>query len=186
MTLPTVVGRPRRRDRWVPSGPSRSAPRLATRLHASRPATPRWPRTGWPRSTPCKALAGGDVDFLREGVRVLAQGSHGSRGHRAHWSPPGERDPETRLTHRNGYRERGWDTRVGTIPLASHDFATARTSRACSTRGDVPSGPCSRWSARHTSRVSPRGGSTTSSAASGSAGSARARCPVCAPRSMPR
>jgi transposase-like protein len=30
----------------------------------------------------------------------------------------GERDPERRLTHRNGYRERRWDTRVGTVPLA--------------------------------------------------------------------
>ncbi len=30
----------------------------------------------------------------------------------------GERDPERRLTHRNGYRERRWDTRVGTIELA--------------------------------------------------------------------
>ena len=30
----------------------------------------------------------------------------------------GERDPEHRLTHRNGYRERRWDTRVGTIELA--------------------------------------------------------------------
>src|SRR5512134_769865 len=30
----------------------------------------------------------------------------------------GERDPERRLTHRNGYRERRWDTRVGTIDLA--------------------------------------------------------------------
>ena len=32
--------------------------------------------------------------------------------------PKGERDPEHRLTHRNGYRERRWDTRVGTIDLA--------------------------------------------------------------------
>jgi hypothetical protein len=30
----------------------------------------------------------------------------------------GERDPERRLTHRNGYRERRWDTRVGTIDLS--------------------------------------------------------------------
>ncbi len=28
--------------------------------------------------------------------------------------PHGERDPERRLTRRNGYRERRWDTRVGT------------------------------------------------------------------------
>jgi len=32
--------------------------------------------------------------------------------------PKGERDPERRLTSRNGYRERRWDTRVGTLELA--------------------------------------------------------------------
>jgi putative transposase len=30
----------------------------------------------------------------------------------------GERNPAERLTHRNGYRDRRWDTRVGTIELA--------------------------------------------------------------------
>ncbi len=30
----------------------------------------------------------------------------------------GERDPERRLTHRNGYRDRRWDTRVGTLALS--------------------------------------------------------------------
>lgn len=30
----------------------------------------------------------------------------------------GERAPDRRLTNRNGYRERRWDTRVGTIDLA--------------------------------------------------------------------
>jgi transposase-like protein len=30
----------------------------------------------------------------------------------------GERDPDRRVTHRNGYRERRWDTRAGTIELA--------------------------------------------------------------------
>ncbi len=30
----------------------------------------------------------------------------------------GERAPDRRLTSRNGYRERRWDTRVGTIGLA--------------------------------------------------------------------
>jgi hypothetical protein len=35
-----------------------------------------------------KAIAEGDADFLREGVRVLAQGGHGSRGDRAHRGAP--------------------------------------------------------------------------------------------------
>jgi len=32
--------------------------------------------------------------------------------------PKGERDPERRLTQRNGYRDRRWDTRVGTMNLS--------------------------------------------------------------------
>src|ERR671933_773558 len=55
-------------------------------------------------------------DFLREGVRVLAQelmelelAEHvGAERH--------ERSPE-RTGYRNGYRERPWDTRVGTLEL---------------------------------------------------------------------
>src|SRR5438270_4208888 len=57
-----------------------------------------------------------DADFLREGVRVLAQermelelAEHvGAERH--------ERTPE-RSGYRNGYRERPWDTRVGSIEL---------------------------------------------------------------------
>src|ERR671929_461607 len=56
------------------------------------------------------------ADFLREGVRVLAQelmelevAEHlGAERH--------ERTPE-RSGYRNGYRERPWDTRVGSIEL---------------------------------------------------------------------
>ena len=57
------------------------------------------------------------VDFLREGVRVLAQalmevevGNQVGAGH-------GERAPQTRSAQRNGYRDRAWDTRVGTVDL---------------------------------------------------------------------
>jgi hypothetical protein len=32
--------------------------------------------------------------------------------------PKGEHAPDPRLTNRNGYRERRWDTRVGTIGLS--------------------------------------------------------------------
>jgi len=65
-----------------------------------------------------KAIAEGDVDFLREGVRVLAEAVMEAEVTELTGVPKGERDPERRLTHRNGYRERRWDTRVGTIPLA--------------------------------------------------------------------
>jgi putative transposase len=65
-----------------------------------------------------KAISDGDVDFLREGVRVLAQAVMEAEVTELTGVPHGERDPERRLTHRNGYRERRWDTRVGTIDLA--------------------------------------------------------------------
>src|SRR6478672_10721973 len=65
-----------------------------------------------------KASAGGDVDILREGIRVLAEALMETEVSELTGLAKGERDPERRLTHRNGYRERRWDTRVGTIPLA--------------------------------------------------------------------
>ena len=65
-----------------------------------------------------KASAGGDVDVLREGVRILAQALMEAEVTEVTGVAKGERDPERRLTHRNGYRDRRWDTRVGTIGLA--------------------------------------------------------------------
>ena len=63
-----------------------------------------------------KAAMAHDVDFLREGVRVFSQAlmelevtAHvGAERH--------ARTPE-RTGQRNGYRDRRWDTRVGTIDL---------------------------------------------------------------------
>ena len=65
-----------------------------------------------------KAGSDGDVDFLRQGVRLLAEGLMEAEVTELTGVPKGERDPERRLTHRNGYRERRWDTRVGTIDLS--------------------------------------------------------------------
>src|ERR1035437_1957109 len=65
-----------------------------------------------------KMSADGEVDILREGVRLLAQAIMEAEVSELTGLPKGERDPERRLTHRNGYRERRWDTRVGTIDLA--------------------------------------------------------------------
>ena len=64
-----------------------------------------------------KVSADGDVDLLREGVRLLAQAIMEAEVTELTGVAKGERDPERRNTHRNGYRERRWDTRVGTIPL---------------------------------------------------------------------
>ena len=65
-----------------------------------------------------KAIAEGDVDFLREGVRVLAQAVMEAEVTELTGVPKGERDPERRMTSRNGYRDRRWDTRVGTMNLS--------------------------------------------------------------------
>jgi transposase-like protein len=64
-----------------------------------------------------KVSADGEVDVLREGVRLLAQAIMEAEVSELTGLPKGERDPEHRLTHRNGYRDRRWDTRVGTIDL---------------------------------------------------------------------
>ena len=65
-----------------------------------------------------KAISDGDVDFLREGVRVLAEAVMEAEVTEVTGVPHGERDPERRLTRRNGYRERRWDTRVGSVELS--------------------------------------------------------------------
>jgi len=65
-----------------------------------------------------KAVADGDVDFLREGVRVLAEAVMEAEVTEVTGVAHGERDPEHRLTRRNGYRERRWDTRVGSVDLS--------------------------------------------------------------------
>ena len=56
------------------------------------------------------------ADFLREGVRVLAQELMELEVAEQLGAERHERTPE-RSGYRNGYRERPWDTRVGTIEL---------------------------------------------------------------------
>src|SRR5690606_34367592 len=57
-----------------------------------------------------------DFDFLREGLRVLVQGLMELEVSQRIGADRHERSAE-RSTYRNGYRERQWDTRVGTIDL---------------------------------------------------------------------
>lgn len=64
-----------------------------------------------------KAGVEGDVDFLREGVRVLAEAVMEAEVTQQLQAAPHERTPD-RTGQRNGYRERQWDTRVGSIQLA--------------------------------------------------------------------
>src|SRR5947207_14883013 len=63
-----------------------------------------------------KAEEQGDVDVLRDGVRVLSQALMEIEVSQHLGAERHERTAE-RSGQRNGYREREWDTRVGTIGL---------------------------------------------------------------------
>ena len=63
-----------------------------------------------------KQPEGADVDLLREMVKVFAERLMGADADAVCGADYGERSPE-RTNHRNGYRERPWDTRAGTIAL---------------------------------------------------------------------
>ncbi len=64
-----------------------------------------------------KAQMEGDADFLREGVRVLAQALMEIEVDQHVGAGRHERT-ERRSGHRNGYRARSWDTRAGTVELS--------------------------------------------------------------------
>ena len=57
----------------------------------------------------------GDVDFLREALRVLVDGIMDAEVSAQIGAEHGERSPG--VTYRNGYRNRTWDIRVGTMQL---------------------------------------------------------------------
>jgi transposase-like protein len=63
-----------------------------------------------------KLLEESDVDLLREGVRILAQGLMDAEVSSQIGAELYERT-DARIAHRNGYRTRTWDTRVGTVEL---------------------------------------------------------------------
>jgi putative transposase len=58
------------------------------------------------------------VDFLRESLRWVVQQLMEAEVSELVGAAHGERAPEERLTHRNGYRARAWSTRAGEIELA--------------------------------------------------------------------
>ncbi len=63
-----------------------------------------------------KAAAGGDVDFLRQSVKTMAEALMELEVAAKLQAAPHERTPD-RTGYRNGHRARDWDTRAGTIPL---------------------------------------------------------------------
>jgi transposase-like protein len=64
-----------------------------------------------------KLLEEQDGDVLREGIRVLSQALMETEVAARIGADRHERTPD-RTSHRNGYRMRTWDARVGTIELA--------------------------------------------------------------------
>ena len=56
-------------------------------------------------------------DFVREAVALVARELMEAEISAEIGAELGEVAPDTRLTHRNGYRHRGWETRVGEIDL---------------------------------------------------------------------
>ena len=122
-----------------------------------------------------KASAEGNVDVLCEGVRVLAEAIMEAEVSELTGAAKGERAPDRRLTNRNGYRERRWDTRVGTIGLSIPKVRDGSYFRAFSSHDGGPSGPSSRSSRRRTLPASAPAGWRTSSKRSGSRTSPGAR-----------
>src|SRR4051794_12046193 len=69
--------------------------------------------SGWLR----KELEQTSPDLLRAMVQEMAEALMGAEADALCGASYGERSPE-RINRRNGYRERDWDTRVGSIELA--------------------------------------------------------------------
>ena len=63
-------------------------------------------------------LEGDGVDVLRESLLWVCQQLMEAEVSELVGAARGERAPEERLTHRNGYRPRPWQTRAGEIELA--------------------------------------------------------------------
>ena len=102
-----------------------------------------------------------DVDFLREGVRVLAQALMDAEVSAQVGAEHGQRAPQ-RTTHRNGYRPG-----TGTPGSARSTWPCPGSARAatCPASSSPAGGPSGRWprsSPSATSRASRPGGSRTS------------------------
>jgi putative transposase len=63
-------------------------------------------------------LEGEGLDFLRESLGWVVQQLMEAEVSELVGAEHGERAPEERLTHRNGYRARRWGTRAGELELA--------------------------------------------------------------------
>src|SRR4051794_2570506 len=64
-----------------------------------------------------RVLRAEHADVIRESVKVVVREIMQAEVSELIGAELGERRPEDRATHRNGYRSRRWDTRAGEIDL---------------------------------------------------------------------
>jgi hypothetical protein len=84
-------------------------------------------------------------DLLRAMVKTFADALMSAEADAACGAGYGQRSPD-RITCRNGYRQREWDTRAGTIELAIRSCGPAATARTgCCSIAAEPSRRWYRW-----------------------------------------
>lgn len=109
-------------------------------------------------------------DFVREAVVLVARELMEAEISEQVGAGHGEFAPEARVTHRNGYRVRPWETRVGEIELLIPAHARGATSRRSWSHGDGLSGRSWRWCWRRMSTASRPGRSIGCGRATGDRG----------------
>ena len=101
-----------------------------------------------------------DADLLREMIGFAAQRLMELEVASQTGAAYGEKSPE-RLAQRNGYRDRIWETRAGTVDLRIPKLRKGSSSRASWSRAGWPRRRSPLWCRRLTCRASPRARSTT-------------------------
>src|SRR4051812_36020803 len=115
-----------------------------------------------------KVLRDEHADVIRESVKAVARELMEAEVAELFGAELGERRPNDRATHRNGYRARRWDTRAGEIELQIPKLRQGSSRASCS-RASALSRRWCRWSSRPMSAASRRGGSISWWRASGCA-----------------
>jgi putative transposase len=89
-----------------------------------------------------KVLLDEHADVIREAVKAVAAELMELEVSALIGAEHGERRPDNRATHRNGYRSRRWDTRAGEIELQIPKIRQGSYFRASWSRAGVPSRRC--------------------------------------------